>query len=208
MNENDKGGPPSPGQPGSGSPPEGQPPQHQELRHSQVSARVPEQVGLGVFCTGVIVIQSAHEFVLDFLQNLVQPHRIAARVVLPPSVVPLFVAALQENVQKFQHTFGALPRMPAPPPGAAPPVSDIYEQLKLPEDLISGVYANAVMIVHSPGEFCFDFITNFYPRSAVACRVYLSVSHVPQFLDSLIHAFEQFRRKMSQPPPPNPPAQN
>src|SRR5579872_234594 len=81
---------------------------HQELRHSNVSARVPESVGLGAFCTGAIVIQGNHEFVIDFLLNMVPPHRVASRVVLPASVVPLFLAALQENMQKFQQNFGQI----------------------------------------------------------------------------------------------------
>ena len=51
---------------------------------------------------------------------------------------------------------------------------EIYGQFKVPDEMLSGVYANAAMIVHTQGEFCLDFITNFYPRSAVSCRVYLA----------------------------------
>src|SRR5262245_16617689 len=87
---------------------------HQELRHANVSARVPEGIGTGVFCTGAIVIQGSHEFVIDFLLNMVPPHRVAARVVLPTTVVPLFLAALQENLQKYQQSFGTIPRLPTP----------------------------------------------------------------------------------------------
>lgn len=177
---------------------------HQELQHTQISARVPDHVQHGVFSTGAIVINGAHEFVIDFLMSMTQPRRIAARVVLPLSVVPLFINALQDNLQKYQQNFGAPAKLPTPPPGAtAPPISEVYEQLKLPDEQLSGVYANTVMIVHTPAEFCFDFITSFYPRSAVSCRVYLSAPHVPQLLDSLARSWEQFRRK-AQPggPPP------
>lgn len=176
---------------------------HQELQHSSVSARVPEAVGRGLFSTGAIVMHGAHEFVIDFVLSMAPPNRITARVVLPPSVVPLLVGALQENLQKYQQSFGPPPQLPTPPPGtASPPISDVYEQLKLPDEILSGVYANTVMIVHTPAEFCFDFITTFYPRSAVACRIYLSAPHVPQFLESLTRSFEQYRRKMQQPQPP------
>ncbi len=169
---------------------------HQELQHSQVSARVPELVGKGVFSTGVIVMNGPHDFVIDFLMSLVPPNRVAARVVLPPTVVPLFINALTENLNKFTQNFGPLPKLPAPPPGGtAPPISDLYDKLKLPDEMLSGVYANTVMVVHNPAEFCFDFITSFFPRSAVACRVFLSAPHVPQFLDSLTRAHEQYRRK-------------
>ena len=101
-------------------------------------------------------------------------------------------------------------------PAAAPafaPVSaqDLYEQLKLQDDVLSGNYANAVMIGHTPCEFCFDFITTFFPRSAVSCRVFMAAPGVPRLLDSLKHSFEKFQQKVaaaasSHPPPaPAPP---
>lgn len=173
----------------------------QELQHSQVSARVPEAVGKGVFSTGAIVMNGPHDFVLDFLMNLVPPHRVASRVVLPPSVMPLFVAALNENLMKYQQSFGILPRLPAAPPGStAPPVSDVYEKLKLPDEMLNGVYANTVMIVHNPAEFCFDFIASFFPRSVVSARIFMSAPHVPQFLESLTRAVDQYRKKLPRPP--------
>jgi hypothetical protein len=67
------------------------------------------------------------------------------------------------------------------------------------------VYANTVVISHSPAEFCFDFVTSFYPRSAVSGRVYLATPHVPELLDSLIRALQQYQQKQQQPPrPPQP----
>lgn len=186
---------------------------HQEVQHSPATARIPDSVGRGVFSTGAIVMHGAHDFVIDFVQSLAPPRRIVARVALPPSVMPLFVAALQENLRKYNQSFGPIPRMPQPPaqpggggpPAAPPPITDVYDQLKLPDEMLSGVYANTVVISHSPAEFCFDFVTSFYPRSAVSARVYLSTPHVSELLDSLTRAMEQFRQKMQQRPPSPPP---
>ena len=180
---------------------------HQELQHSMVAARVPEAVGLGTFCTGAIVLTGPHEFVLDFVLRMSPPHRIAQRVVMSPNVVGLFLRALKENLDKYRQNFGAPAQLPPPPPGIKPPpISEIYEQLKLPEELLSGTYANAVMIVHSPAEFCFDFVTSFYPKSAVSARVFLAVPHVTQLYDSLSRSYDQYvRRVQNQPPPPKPP---
>jgi hypothetical protein len=198
---------------------------HEEVQHAPATARVPEAVGRGVFSTGGIVMHGTHDFVIDFLQNLVPPRRVVARVVVPPSVVPLFVAALRENMARFEQQFGPLPRMdrrPAPSsaPGAAteaddagrqhaaegqhvrpqpPPISEVYEQLKLPDEILCGTYANTVVITHNAAEFCFDFITSFFPRSAVAARVYLSAPHVPEIYESLSRSWEQFRKR-SRPP--------
>ncbi len=86
---------------------------------------------------------------------------------------------------------------------------DVYDDLKLRDEILSGAYANAVMIGHGPFEFSFDFITNFYPQSAVSCRVYLASGHIYRLLESLRASWEQLRPRLSQGnPPPNPPPPN
>jgi hypothetical protein len=185
-----------PGEPGSFT---------QEVQHSQVSARVPEKVSRGVFSTGAMVFQGPHEFVIDFVLRMAAPQQIVARVVLPLSIMPNLIGALRENLNNYQSKFGAPPPLPIPPnPPAPPPIEEIYSQLKLPDDLLSGVYANAVMIAHSPAEFYFDFITNFYPRSAVSCRVYLSAPQIPGLLTTLTRSFQQFQQKIAANQPPRP----
>ena len=87
--------------------------------------------------------------------------------------------------------------VPAPPPPhpenlpqtpAQPQIEDIYDELRLPDGMLSGSYANAVLVRHTGTEFCFDFITNIFPRSAVSSRVYLAAPHVPLLLQSLIRS--------------------
>jgi len=209
----------------------------QEVQHSPATARVPDAVGRGVFSTGAIVMHGAHDVLIDFIQSLAAPKRVVARVVLPPTVLPLLVGALEDNLGKFTQNFGPPARMPVPPQPAAPapsggsnaggpggetapapppqqpappPITEVYEQLKLPDDMLGGAYANTVVISHSPAEFCFDFISSFYPRSVVTCRVYLATPHVPELLDSLKRSLEQHRQRMmhmrsAPPPPPAPP---
>jgi hypothetical protein len=178
----------------------------QEIQHSQVSARVPEKVARGVFSTGAMVFQGQHEFVIDFVLRMAQPQQICARVVLPLSIMPSLIAALRENLNNYQSKFGPPPALPTPPsPTPPPPIDEIYSQLKLPDDLLSGVYSNAVMIAHSPAEFYLDFITNFYPRSAVSCRVYMSVPQIPALLNTLSRAFQQYQQKLAGGQPPRPP---
>jgi hypothetical protein len=78
-----------------------------------------------------------------------------------------------------------------------PSIEEIYQQLKIPDEILSGVYANAVMVVHTPAEFCFDFITSFYPKSAVSCRVFLAAAQIPGFLNSLNHSYQQYQQKIA-----------
>lgn len=82
---------------------------------------------------------------------------------------------------------------------------EVYDDLKLRDEILSGAYANAVMIGHGPYEFSFDFITNFYPQSAVSCRVFLASGHIYRLLESLRASWEQLRPRLAQSFPPNQP---
>ncbi|GAB5403732.1 MAG: hypothetical protein Aurels2KO_19630 [Aureliella sp.] len=77
---------------------------------------------------------------------------------------------------------------------------EVYDDLKIKDELLSGAYANAVMIGHGPHEFSFDFITNFYPNSAVSSRVFLAAGQVPRLYDSLKGTWEQLQSRMRRPP--------
>lgn len=191
----------------------------QHLRHSPATARVPEAVGRGVFATGVIILNNPHELVIDFVQGISNPRRVAARVVLSHGVAAQFAAALEGNLARYVASFGP-PRLPtaesapaqpspaaeaeppaehaesgqpsdaapSPPPSPAPasqPIADIYEQIRLSDEMLGGAYANVVAITHTPAEFCFDFIASFYPRSVVTSRVYMAAPRVADALASL-----------------------
>ncbi|HEY1600720.1 MAG TPA: DUF3467 domain-containing protein, partial [Pirellulales bacterium] len=194
----------------SGSPPPGS--LNEQIQHVPVSARVPPGVSRGVFSTGVIVFDGPNEFVLDFVLRLGAPHVVASRVVMPHQVLAQFLAALRENITLYEGRFGKPAAMPVPknPEGQKTTIADLYEQLKLPDEMLSGVYANAVMIGHTPSEFWFDFIANFYPRSCVSARVFLSAQQVPGLAETLNTSFQQHLRKRTGPPespePPPPPA--
>lgn len=173
----------------------------QEVKYSQVSARVTEKVSSGVFSSGALLLNGQNEFILDFLQRMVQPQRVVARVVMSPPSLLSFCNALEENLSMFQAKFGAPQQLPPPPPGSVPlPIDELYAQLKIADEMLEGSYSNAVMISHSPSDFVFDFIATFYPRSVVSARVFMSASQIPPFLNTLKKGFQQFKDKMSPPP--------
>lgn len=190
-NFNDKPGQPNPGQPNK----EGT--FSMEYRHQPVSARVPERVARGVMSTGVLVLDGPNEFVIDFLQGLTRPLQIAARVVITPPVMEQLVHALKDNIGKYEQRFGPPPALPKPPTDRRPTLQEIYDEFKLSDDQLSGTYANAVMVGHSPSEFFFDFITNFYPTSAVSARVFMSAAQAPRVLDALGMAYGRFQQRMA-----------
>jgi hypothetical protein len=113
----------------------------------------------------------------------------------PPTASPPGPQAQQTQPPQHQH--------PQQPPKRQNP-QDIYDELKIKDEILSGTYANAVMIGHGPYEFSFDFITNFYPQSAVSCRVYLASGHIARLLDSLKQSWDQLRPRIGFPPTNNP----
>ncbi len=198
-------------EPNNPSPDPSQPPGNpgpfsQQVQHSPVGARLPDHVTPGVFCSGVIAMEGPQEFVLDFVQTLCRPPRVGVRVILSPNVMSLFVGALKENLKKYEQAFG--PPKPMPPPNTErrPSIQEVYQDLKLPDELLSGVYANMVMIGHSPAEFSLDFITRFFPTAAVSARVYLSASQVPQVLNGLTTSLQNRLNRESGGQQDNPPA--
>ncbi len=202
----------------------------QQIQHSSATARIPDEIGRGVFATAVIVLHGPNEYTIDFIQSLARPNRVAARIILPPTVANQFVLALEQALEKYRVSFGHLPNEPQAPkvdqnprpassdandskkmqdatPTGKPtsaetpqtstprsnqsnavqqaPIADIYDNLKLPDDMLGGVYANMASISHTGSEFCFDFIAQFFPRSAVTARVYMAAPRVPELLSSL-----------------------
>lgn len=161
-------------------------------------ARVPDHVAGGTFTTGAIVMTGPTEFIVDFLQTIGRPHRIACRVIIPHAVMPQFIDALHKNIELYRNRFGDLP-VPSPQPqdpnARRPTPQEIYDDLKMPDDIMSGTYANGVMIGHGATEFGLDFLTSFFPQSAVSARVFLAAGQVPRLLESLKGAVQQLEQR-------------
>jgi len=79
--------------------------------------------------------------------------------------------------------------------GSPRSVEDIYAELKFTDDRLCGAFANTVIIRHSVDEVVFDFISNYFPRAVVTCRVAMATSRVDRFRRSLEDAFRKYQEK-------------
>ncbi len=177
-----------------------------------IRARVPDSGANGCFTTGAIVVTGPSEFVIDFLQTIGRPQRVTARVIVPHAVMPQFIDALIQNIELYQGRFGPLvtPNVPPKDPNARQTsLQEIYDDLKIADEVLSGTYANGVMISHGASEFALDFLTSFFPQSAVSARVFVAAGQVPRLLDSLKNAVRQLqqRHQGGNPLPPADPTQ-
>ena len=179
----------------------------QQVQYSHLSARVPDKIGRGAFATNAVVLTGAQELVCDFLLRMAPPFLVSARVVLPYTALGPMIQAIGENVENFKARFGAPAALPPPPPNVTQPnISELYEQLKITEEVAVGAYANTLMISHTASEFCMDVILDLFPRPTVTQRIYMSASQVPPFLHTLKRTLEQLQQRNAQGQPPRPPA--
>jgi len=187
--------------------PEGEQPQQQKTPQPQhFSARVPEKVKGGVYCTGQVIHDSPKEFVIDFLQGLNRPFQVVARIVMTPQTMHEFINTFDENLGNYRKQFGEPHAPQTPPPERRPTIEEIYENFKLAEETYGGTYANNVIIGHAPTEFLFDFVTSFYPTPAVGARVILPAGQAPKFLNTLRSSLQQFQQRYMRPPQQPPPS--
>lgn len=172
----------------------------QDVQFRATTARVPESIRGGVAANGAVVLNGPHEFMVDFVQRLCSPQHLVERIIIPVSLMPAFIQALSDNVDNYTARFGPPPTLPSPPPGTPiPPIEEVYEQMRVSDDTLTGHYCNTVMVVHSAAEFCFDFITAAFPRSVVCARVVVAAPHGPKLLESLRRSWEQYQKRMTPP---------
>ncbi|MBN2279279.1 MAG: DUF3467 domain-containing protein [Candidatus Marinimicrobia bacterium] len=77
----------------------------------QLQIEIPEEQSDGTYSNFTIVSHSGAEFIFDFAR--ITPGRpkakVKSRVIMTPIHAKNFVKILQENIQKYEATFGAIP---------------------------------------------------------------------------------------------------
>jgi len=159
-----------------------------------IRARIPDSIALGVFSTGAIIGTGPHECVIDFLQTLLPPPRLAARIIMPHVVFSQFVRGMDENLSHYRRTHGAIPEAaPAALPTPSQNIDELYDELKIADEVLKGVYATGFMITHAQAELAIDFVATFLPQPIVVARIYMAIAQAPQLLSSLRAAYDQWR---------------
>jgi hypothetical protein len=81
----------------------------------EIKVRLPEAVGAGVYANSMMVQHTREEFILDFAMIVGGAGMIAARVVLSPGHVKRVVAALEDNLAKYEGSHGRVSTSPEAP---------------------------------------------------------------------------------------------
>ncbi len=95
-------------------------PHKEELKYSQVEIKVDESSIRGKYANLVHIVHSPEDFTFDFIYLAPRPQvgLLEARVILSPQHAKRLLAALQDNITKYETTFG--PIKPSPEPMETP----------------------------------------------------------------------------------------
>jgi hypothetical protein len=84
--------------------------------------------------------------------------------------------------------------------------------IKIPEEILRGVYANQMVVRHSREEFVIDFINVCPPEGIVNARVIVSPGHLKRMVTALAENLTRYEQRFgpvtTSEPPPDPKYQN
>ncbi len=91
-------------------------------QNGQLQLELDPEVAQGVYSNLAMIIHSHSEFVLDFAAMMpgLQKAKVKSRVVMAPEHAKRLLAALQENVMRYEQEFGKI-EIPNQPPRTATP---------------------------------------------------------------------------------------
>lgn len=86
-----------------------------EQPNSALSIELPEEIAEGIYSNLVMIAHSPEEFILDFIRVMpgVPKARVKSRVVVTPGHAKRLLAALAENIQRYEAQHGEIGDMPA-----------------------------------------------------------------------------------------------
>ena len=77
---------------------------------NQLQIELPQEVAQGEYANFAIITHSSSDFIIDFARVLpgLPKAQVKSRVILAPEHAKRLLAALQENIVRYEHEFGAI----------------------------------------------------------------------------------------------------
>jgi len=73
-----------------------------------IKVNFPPELHGGVYSNNMIVAHTKEEFILDFLMVVPPAGTVTARVIVSPGHMKRILKALQDNISKYENTFGTI----------------------------------------------------------------------------------------------------
>jgi Protein of unknown function (DUF3467) len=74
----------------------------------EIKVNFPPNLQGGVYSNNMVVIHAKEEFILDFLMVAPPTGNVAARGIVSPGHMKRILAGLQDNISKYENTFGTI----------------------------------------------------------------------------------------------------
>ncbi len=82
----------------------------QQGQGNQINIELSEEVAEGIYSNLAMIAHSSSEFVIDFIRLMpgVPKAKVKSRIVITPEHAKRLLMALQDNINKYEATFGAI----------------------------------------------------------------------------------------------------
>jgi len=84
---------------------------------NQINIELSEEIAEGIYSNLAMIAHSNSEFVIDFIRLMpgVPKARVKSRIIITPEHAKRLLAALKDNIDKYENTFGAIKQTPDMP---------------------------------------------------------------------------------------------
>ncbi len=79
-----------------------------ETPKQEIKIYFPKELAGGAYANNILIQHSKEEFIMDFIMLVPPTGTVGARVVTCPAHAKRIAAALQENIEKYEKTHGAI----------------------------------------------------------------------------------------------------
>lgn len=83
-----------------------------QQQQNQINIELPEEIAEGIYSNLAMIAHSNSEFVIDFIRLMpgVPKARVKSRVIITPEHAKRLLAALKDNIEKYEASFGPIKR--------------------------------------------------------------------------------------------------
>ncbi|MDP2158025.1 MAG: DUF3467 domain-containing protein [Nitrospirota bacterium] len=163
----------------------------------QPDPRIDLLINPGAYATGLAVIHSQEEFMLDFINGIAAPPIVAARIVVTSLQLKRILRVLWENIRLYEEAFGAIPAMSAKASSKNTNAGDLYAQLYVPDELLGGRYSNTMTSRYTRDVFILDFMTKFPPHAKIVARLLISTQQIRSISGAIEDNIAQYEKRYS-----------
>ncbi len=77
-------------------------------QHQEIKVNFPPQLQGGVYANNMLVAHTKEEFIMDFMMVVPPTGTVTSRVIISPGHMKRIINALQDNVKKYEESFGTI----------------------------------------------------------------------------------------------------